>query len=398
MAELLASRYELGPILGEGSSGKVYRAWDSILGRDVAIKMMSKAPSDEHELAVVLREARVAAHFRHPNACEIYAVDTANGLPYMVMELVRGKSLAAELADGTFPFDSVLFIAQGMADVLVAAHSIGLVHRDLKPQNVMFQGTREHPSRVRLIDFGLAFLIEPSSQALGRLTKADMITGTPCYMAPEQIEARNITAATDIYALGCLLYEVATGRTPFLGSLNKILTGHLYLPPIAPSELMSALPVSFDALITTMLAKDPTARPSAVQVNIALAAMVAGESVRSAVGRTRSAPTGPHRIRTTPRIALLRDEPGLVEELQRLGIVLSTNPEVYLVTLPENGIPDFEVPTEIPVIGLLSHSSNIVVKNAIRGGLSMIVRWPTTRDELLERLVRFGHTADIPRG
>jgi serine/threonine protein kinase len=207
----LAAGTELGPYkiespLGAGGMGQVYKARDTRLNRAVAIKIMSEQFSDRFE-----REARAISALNHPRICTLYDV----GPNYLVMELVEGETLAARLKNGALPTDQVLQHGAQAADALAAAHAKGITHRDLKPSNIMLT-----KSGVKVLDFGLA-----KSHQDETVTATQAVIGTPAYMAPEQREGRDCDARTDIYALGLVLYEMATGRraapgvTPQLDSL-----------------------------------------------------------------------------------------------------------------------------------------------------------------------------------
>lgn len=197
--DLVAPGAQFGPYriegpLGAGGMGQVYRARDTRLGRLVAIKVVAGEFTDRFQ-----REARAIAGLNHPHICTLYDV----GPGYLVMELVEGDTLAARLKGGRLPLEAVLRYGAGIADALAAAHAKGIIHRDLKPGNLMV--TR---SGVKVLDFGLARIAQPDET----MTASHVIQGTPAYMAPEQLEGERCDARTDIYALGLVLYEMATGK------------------------------------------------------------------------------------------------------------------------------------------------------------------------------------------
>ena len=185
--------YQIEAPIGAGGMGSVYRAVDTRLGRKVAIKICAQQFSGRFE-----REARAISSLNHPHVCTLYDV----GPNYLVMELVEGETLAARLKKGRLPMAAVLRYAAEIADALAAAHALGIIHRDLKPQNIMIT-----KSGVKVLDFGLAK--SPTDQTL---TATRVVTGTPAYMAPEQLEGKECDARSDIYALGLVLYEMATGK------------------------------------------------------------------------------------------------------------------------------------------------------------------------------------------
>jgi len=393
----LGSRYELFELIGQGTSGAVHRARDLVLGREIAIKVLSASAGVQADArARAVREAQVAARFRHPIACEVYAIGEVDDRIYIAMELIRGSSLDVAIRDVPVPFAAVARIGGALAEMLTSAHAVGLVHRDLKPANVLVSGPLAHLEFVRVVDFGLAFLVEAPLASLGRLTQASAIVGTPAYMAPEQIEHAVITPAADIYALGCVLYELATRRTPFLGALNQMLAAHLYLPPIPPSEVNEALPAALDELLLGMLAKRAVDRPTAADVHHALAALARGDQrTRSSSGQTRAdrAVTGgeptPGPAPSRAAIGLLVPDPGLAAALTAAGVPIHvTGATVLLVALGPGGEGPAHtpLPRDVPVVGLMPTPTPLVLAAAIRAGFAAVLRWPASPPELVARL------------
>ncbi len=223
----LASRYELVRTLGSGGMGVVHEAFDRHLGRHVAIKMIRNAADDPIARERFLREARAAAGISHPNVCLLHEVGEHDGQPFLVMELLEGEPLSDRLMRGPFTLGSALETILPVLGALGALHARGLVHRDLKPSNIFLT-----PHGVKLLDFGLAREITAGgaeSTTATVLTMPGTLSGTPHYMAPEQITGDALDARTDIFALGIVLYEIVTGRRPFSGTstlevLNSILT------------------------------------------------------------------------------------------------------------------------------------------------------------------------------
>jgi serine/threonine protein kinase len=213
--------YHVQASIGAGGMGEVYRARDTKLGRDVAIKIMSRLfTSDSERLARFEREARVLAALNHPNICAIYGVEDAEGIPALVLELVDGETLADRIARGPVPLKETLNIARQIADALDAAHEKGIVHRDLKPANVKI--TTE--GVVKVLDFGLAKGASTDATAADATqsaaetadaTRAGIILGTVSYMSPEQARGQKVDKRTDIWAFGCVLYEMLAGRAAF---------------------------------------------------------------------------------------------------------------------------------------------------------------------------------------
>jgi serine/threonine protein kinase len=203
----LVSHYRLVEKLGEGGMGAVYLAKDTQLGREVALKFLSEALLKEKDSrSRFMREAHAAAAIDHPNVATVYEVGTSEGHPFIAMAYVKGQSLEDRIAEGPLEIRDVLSIACQLADGLEAAHRQGIVHRDLKPANVIL----EEGGRVRIIDFGLAQLADVS-----RLTQASTPIGTANYISPEQMNGEVVDQRADIWSLGVILYELATGRKPF---------------------------------------------------------------------------------------------------------------------------------------------------------------------------------------
>jgi len=257
--------YEIVAALGAGGMGEVYKARDTRLGRTVAIKVLPEHLAADPELRQRLeREARAVSTLSHPNICALYDLGHDQGVDFLVMEYLEGESLASRLAKGPLAADELLRIAVQVADALEKAHRSGIIHRDLKPGNIML--TREG---AKLLDFGLAKADQvlgggdaTMSPTLGQpLTAAGTILGTYQYMAPEQLEGKEVDARTDIYAFGAVLYEMATGRRVFEASSPASLIGAImHEKPQRASAIRPMTPPALDRVIETCLAKDPDAR------------------------------------------------------------------------------------------------------------------------------------------
>ena len=237
--------YEIDCLVGFGGMGEVYRARDTRLGRVVAIKVYLEPLRARFE-----REARAISALNHPNICTLYDI----GPDYLVMELVEGRSLADRLKQGPLPVNQVLQYGAQIADALTTAHAQGIIHRDLKPGNVM-----ETPKGIKLLDFGLAKYVTTTllGDAEKTLTVQGAVLGTPAYMAPEQLEGHDCDARTDIFALGLVLFEMATGSRAFGGSsqaqlISQIMHGEPAFEKVAPA--------AFRRLVERCLAKDPAKR------------------------------------------------------------------------------------------------------------------------------------------
>jgi len=254
------AHYRITGELGSGGMGEVWRAEDTKLGREVALKLLpAEFVDDEARLERFEREARAVAALNHPSIVTIHSVEEADGHRFLTMELVEGKTLDETIPDGGMALDALLDAAAPMAEAIAAAHAKGVVHRDLKPQNVMVD---DH-GRVKVLDFGLAKLQEASDgtdvaeAATEALTGIGMIVGTVPYMSPEQIESLAVDHRTDIFSLGVLLYEMATGERPFAGkSQPALMSSILKDVPASIVEMRTDLPRHLGRVIGRCLEKD----------------------------------------------------------------------------------------------------------------------------------------------
>jgi serine/threonine protein kinase len=247
--------------------GEVYQAHDTKLGRNVALKVLPEAfAHDAERVARFQHEARSVAALNHPHIVTIFSVEEADGIHFLTMELVEGRSLDRLIPEGGLPVDRILDIAIAIAEALTATHEKGIVHRDLKPANVMV--TDE--GRVKVLDFGLAKEMRAADPDGTTLTSAEytqmgVVMGTPAYMSPEQIMGRTIDHRTDIFSLGTMLYEMATGQKPFQGrSPAELASAILRDTPRPLGELRAKLPTGLERVIQRCLEKSAADRfPSA---------------------------------------------------------------------------------------------------------------------------------------
>jgi serine/threonine-protein kinase len=231
---IVDGRFEVLSLLGEGGMGVVYRVRHRVLGREFALKALrADIAREEHLGARFLREAQSAASINHPNVCEITDFGELDGpRPYFVMELLTGDSLSAILQRDKLSIGRVVDLSEQVARALDAAHRAGVVHRDLKPDNIIVELTPTE-ERVKVVDFGLAQIAGHS-----RLTRPGIVFGTPHYMSPEQASGGDVDQRADIYALGVMMYEMLTGRVPFEAETYMgVLSKHLYLDPEPPSQV-----------------------------------------------------------------------------------------------------------------------------------------------------------------
>jgi serine/threonine protein kinase/Flp pilus assembly protein TadD len=269
MIERTLAHYKIVEKLGEGGMGQVFVAEDSRLGRRVALKVLSEEMAqDPDRLQRFEREARAVAALNHPNIVTIYSVEEADGQHFITMELVEGKTLAEELLKGPLRLERFYDMAHSLTDALNAAHSQGIVHRDLKPANVMV-GPK---GRVKILDFGLAKLrgadadgISPDI-ATATLTQEGLILGTVPYMSPEQLQGKPADHRSDVFSLGIMLYEMATGRRPFQGETSvDLISAILRDTPRPVTEVKVDLPHDLGRIIRRCLEKDAGRRYQSVQ-------------------------------------------------------------------------------------------------------------------------------------
>lgn len=254
------SHYRIVRMLGAGGMGTVYLAFDERLDRDVAIKVLKKQ-TDARARARLLREARAAAALDHPSICAVHEVgaDSLAG-DFIVMQFVEGETLDARLERGPLRPREAIVVGRQLAEALSAAHAHGIVHRDIKPQNVII----DRAGRPRLLDFGIARALDPHRRTPAettQITDPRAIVGTPPYMSPEQIQGGQADARSDLFSLGCVLYECLTGTRAFDGrTVGEICGRVVHVHPEPPSARRPELHADYDALCLRLLAKEPTAR------------------------------------------------------------------------------------------------------------------------------------------
>jgi serine/threonine protein kinase len=263
---LLDGRYRMGERLGGGAVADVFRALDDRLQRPVAIKVFRGDAADQlqrHEA-----EMRTLAALDHPSLVTVFdaGTDEETGRPFLVMQLVEGPTLGAELRAGSLTPERAARYGAELADALGYVHERGLVHRDVKPANVLIS----EDGRVHLADFGIARLVDSAHE-----TKTGDVLGTPAYFAPEQVAGETVGPLADIYALGIVLFECLTGRRPFEGTAVEVAMARVAREPEIPADM----PGSWRNLLTAMTRRDPAARPTAAQVATALRRLAAGESM-----------------------------------------------------------------------------------------------------------------------
>ena len=253
IGRVLDERYEIRAPLGQGGMGTVYRGWQLSVDREVAIKVIHpKLSNDRSAVKRFLREARLASRLSQPNIVNVYDFGQSAGVLYLVMELLRGHTLASELGKGRrLNAKRTVTIAAQLCDALEAAHAQGIVHRDLKPSNIVILDDPPGRDLIKVLDFGLAKSLIQDSGSL--VTNTDALLGTPLYMAPEQIEGSVSDQRADLYSLGCILYEMLTGRPPFIdNAVSAVLARHM---SDAPVPLPAHVPPKLAALVMKLLEK-----------------------------------------------------------------------------------------------------------------------------------------------
>ena len=317
-------KYEIRQKLGQGGFGILYSAHDAELGRDIAIKFLR--PEHAFRTQVVqrfLQEARAAARISHPGIVTVFesgqvnGTDTrADGTVYIAMELLAGDTLANRLhRGGRMPYGMAIGFCRQMATALAAAHQAGIVHRDLKPQNVFIVSD---PSvvggeRIKILDFGIAKLVDDMGSAIN--THSMLMLGTPMYMSPEQCKSSaKVDQRSDIYSLGCMLFEMVCGKPPFAGDSGELIAKHQLVTPPSVRSLVPELPPVLDQIITAMLAKNPDERPQTMSAVLDLLEECGDERAIEPPTVTDMAPV-PSTLDETPRSRIskvIRGRTGLV--------------------------------------------------------------------------------------
>jgi serine/threonine protein kinase len=330
---LLASRYRLVTLLETGGMAQVWRTTDELLDRPVAVKLPA---GDTRAAHLAWREARLAARLSHPGIAAVHDYREAvrpdgSVAPFVVMELLSGETVAARLVDGPLPWGEAVSIGAAVAEALAAAHAAGVVHRDIKPGNVMLC-----PGGVKLLDFGISATAgEPDDDDTGATF------GTPAYAAPERLDGKPAEPATDLYGLGVLLFEMVSGEPPYsVDTWEELAAAQVH----GPSRLPESIPERLREVIGRCLDEDPYRRPSAAEARRSLARLIPSTASRRTIPLPTAPPTGSARV--VPRPA---GDPSLNRRRIALGIGLAVVAGSFVVLVntvnqPEDDPAQFAAP------------------------------------------------------
>lgn len=324
-------QYEVQDFIGQGAMGLVYRAYHPQLERTGAVKVMQAISPDADTVARFRHEAQAIAQMRHPNIVNVYDFGEFEGTPYMVVEYVPGGSLASRMSQGTLDRQAALRYLRGIAAGLDYAHRRGIVHRDVKPANVLLS---DDDTPV-LADFGLAKLMQGSSVK----SMTGVTTGTPAYMAPEQVTGSRVGPPADRYSLATIGYEMLTGVIPFDGeALMELLYAQVHREPVAPSMRNPSLNAAVDAVVLKGLAKDPEARwESSTAFVDALERALAGTPVPALAQTVVMSPVAPTVPSRRPAVVQTVAEPMAAEPEQELASMATAFPSPPQVAPPKPG-------------------------------------------------------------
>ena len=264
VGQKIFGQYSIIKKLGEGGMGAVYLARQEDIEQDIAIKVLLREAAQSQEIVQrFYREAKVISMLTHPNIIRVFIFGRREGLLYLAMEFVKGRELREDLRSSQ-PMDElrVIRIMKQACSALAEAHDLGIIHRDLKPDNILLTHFRGDNDFVKILDFGIAKITENQDSNQAKLTQAGIVYGTPEYLSPEQAQALDLDHRTDIYSLGVMLYEMMTGRVPFVAdSPVKILTKHVFEQPAPPSQLSPGrVSPTMEGIILRAMAKDPKQR------------------------------------------------------------------------------------------------------------------------------------------
>jgi serine/threonine protein kinase len=295
VGRLLMGQFQIQAVCGQGATGTVYRASQVGMERQVAVKVLrADLLKDPDVIKRFVREARAGAKISHPNIATVHMVgQTEDGVPFIVMEYIDGRSLSALLDKGRrLGLGKIVHLSSQIAAALTEAHAQGIVHRDLKPENILVSERRGQPEVVKLVDFGIAKILVSYAPGEDAISRMGTVFGTPHYIAPEQASGQAVDGRADLYSLGCIIYQMATGRVPFDGQAGlQVLLSQVRDPVTDPREHNPKLSDELAGLILGLLEKDPAARPqTAKEVRATLLAIGSGAEKASARDDRRAEP------------------------------------------------------------------------------------------------------------
>ena len=375
--------YQILSLLGAGGMGEVYRARDTKLGREVAIKILPRIfVSDPERLARFEREARMLASLNHPNIGAIYGLEDGDGVRALVLELVEGPTLAERIAQGPVALDEALPIARQIAEALENAHEQGIIHRDLKPANIKLKPD----GSVKVLDFGLAKALEPADRVSPSVTQSPTITspvmmtgvgmllGTAAYMSPEQAKGHAADKRSDVWAFGASLYEMLTGRRPFEGDdLSDTLASVLKSEPDW-AALPREIPAHIRVLIQRCLAKDRRQRLADISVALFLVAEAASLAPATGAGEPAAMPA---RAPLWRRLVMPTAAAIVVGAAVGTAVWLATRPTAAHVTrfaLSPTGAAALSVDPQSRDLAITPDGTHIVYKGTGTTGAQLFVR------------------------
>ena len=262
--QVIDERYRVLGILGKGGMGAVYRAYQLLMDREVALKILNTDTGDAAQVKRFFIEAKSASKLTHPNTITVFDFgQTSDGLLYMVIELVKGRTLSSIIKEGALPAERCVHIISQICDSISEAHSQGIIHRDLKPDNILIEDKDWNADFVKVLDFGIAKMLQGGDGTA--VTKTGIVCGTPQYMSPEAITGQTVSPAADLYSLGIILYEMLSGSPPFQAETPiKLLMKHLSDEPtslVSPDGEIE-VPIQLDRFIMRVLSKKPELRPA----------------------------------------------------------------------------------------------------------------------------------------
>jgi serine/threonine protein kinase len=348
---VVGETYEIDARLGAGAMGEVYAARHVNLGKRVAIKVIRQRLSeDDAAIERFAMEARTLAQIQHPAIVAVEHVgELADGRAYFVMEFLRGESLFERLQRGRIPLSEALRVLDQMARGLDAAHGEGVTHRDLKPENTFLVHLPGEPPVVKLVDFGLAKLKRTDIDLRAERTQSGVAIGTPMYMSPEQARGTDVDHRTDIYALGCVAYELVLGVPPFAHAKTapELYAAHLHESPPLPRSIWPEIPPQLDLALFALLAKDPAHRPTLTQFR----AVIADTRAQAPSQRAATEFVGPRATKQQHRhlaIAVVVVLVALVGGIT-IGTTLSRRSTQAPAAVPTIVLPDAVPPTPHPL-------------------------------------------------